>query len=196
MTDWNKLTKHLERRGYAVRRFPSAGQAAGYLDEQINGTTVAFGGSMTLKQMGLYGLLRSHNQAVWHWEGGSLDQAAGAEVYLTSANAVAETGEIINIDGNCNRVSSSLYGHKRVYFVIGSNKVAPDFESALWRARNIAAPKNAQRLGADTPCAAKGDRCYDCDSPGRICNALAVLWRKPRPIEVMEIILVEQALGY
>ena len=73
---------------------------------------------------------------------------------------------------------------------------SPDYDAALWRARNVAAPKNAQRLGKNTPCAAKGDRCYDCSSPERICRGLSVLWAKPNSIQTMELIVVEEALGY
>ena len=108
---------------------------------------------------------------------------------------LAETGEIVNIDGNCNRVASNMFGHDKVYFVIGSNKIAPDYDAALWRARNIASPKNAQRLGAATPCAAKGDKCYDCDAPGRICRGMTVLARKMGSCE-MEVVLVDEELGY
>ena len=106
---------------------------------------------MTVKEMGLYPRLAAHNQVVWHWEGGALRDAVLTDVYITSANALAETGEIVNIDGNGNRVSSTLYGHQKVYFLVGVNKVAPDFEAALWRARNVAAPKRAQSMGCRTP---------------------------------------------
>ena len=107
---------------------------------------------------------------------------------------MAETGEILNIDGTGNRVASTLYGHNKVYFIIGINKIAPDFESALWRARNIAAPKNAQRLNRNTPCAVKGDRCYDCKSPDRICRGLTVLWGPMMGMET-EIVLIDEPLG-
>ena len=80
--------------------------------------------------------------------------------------------------------------------MVGSNKIAPDYDAALWRARNIASPKNAQRLGMKTPCAAKGDRCYNCQSPDRICRALVVLWEKPKGTQEMELVLVDEALGY
>ena len=196
MTDWTKLMENLKRRGYQVRRFATAQEAADYLDGQIDQTTVAIGGSMTIKELGLYDRLASHNRAVWHWEGGSLEEAAQTQVYLSSVNGLAETGELINIDGAGNRVASTIYGHRRVYFVVGSNKIASDYDAALWRARNIASPKNAQRLGKQTPCAAKGDRCYDCQSPDRICRALTVLWEKPTGVEQMEVILVDQPLGY
>ena len=196
MTDLKKLSGTLEELGYTVRCFDTAAQAADYLDRQIDGRTVSFGGSVTLQEMGLYPRLSAHNQVVWHWEGGSLADAMTTDAYISSVNGLAETGEIINIDGTCNRVASTLFGHQTVYLVVGRNKIAPDYESALWRARNIAAPKNAQRLGKKTPCAAKGDRCYNCKSPERICKALTVLWGKPTAVARMEIILVDQDLGY
>ena len=196
MADLEKLTQNLQDLGYQVTHFATAQEAAAYLDSQIDQTSVAFGGSMTLKEMGLYPLLSRHNQVVWHWEGNSLEEAMGTETYITSVNGLAETGELINIDGTGNRVASTLYGHKRVYFVVGSNKIAPDYDAALWRARNIASPKNAQRLGMQTPCAVKGDRCYDCRSPQRICRALVVLWDKPKSAERMEVVLVDEPLGY
>ena len=124
-----------------------------------------------------------------------LQQAAGSEHYLLSANGIAETGEIINIDGAGNRVASAIYGHKKVWIVAGKNKLAPTYDEALWRARNIAAPKNAQRLHAKTPCAVKADHCYDCKSPGRICRALTVLWGAMMGSD-MEVVLVNEDLGY
>lgn len=195
MADIEKLRKNLEDRGIQSSYFATAQAAADYLDQQIDGTTVGIGGSMTVKVMGLYPRLSAHNQVAWHWEGDSLEEAAKTEVYLTSANGVAETGELVNIDGNCNRIASSVYGHKRVYFVVGINKIEPDYDRALWRARNVAAPKNAQRLGRKTPCAVKGDRCYDCKSPERICRGLSVIWGRPTPVEVMEVVLIGEELG-
>ena len=115
-------------------------------------------------------------------------------MYITSANGLAETGEVINIDGFGNRVASTLYGHKKLYFIIGRNKLAPTYDEALWRARNIAAPKNAQRLGKKTPCAVNGDRCSDCKSPERICRSLVVLWGPSRSLDT-EIVLVDEDLG-
>ena len=148
------------------------------------------------KRIGLAERLRTHNTLHWHWTGDG-DQAAAAtcQVYLSSVNGAAETGELINIDGNGNRVASSLYGHKKVWFIVGRNKLAPTYEEALWRARNIAAPKNAQRLGRKTPCAVHGDRCYDCKSPERICRGLVVLWEAVANME-MEVVLIDQDLGY
>ena len=196
MAQFDTVKKNLEERGYTVRTFATAAEAADYLDGAIDGTTVGFGGSMTVKGMGLYDRLASHNETHWHWVNGPAEREAAqtARVYITSANGLAQTGEIVNIDGAGNRVSATLYGHEKVYFVIGRNKVAPTYEEALWRARNIAAPKNAARLGKKTPCAVKGDRCYDCRSPERICRSLVVLWGPSVGGEV-EIVLVDEDLG-
>lgn len=200
MTDFSRVKQNLEARGFRVSVFATAAEAADYLDSAIDNTSVGFGGSVTLEQMGLYERLERHDRVNWHWrptvDGADARQAAmTAEHYITSVNGLAETGELINIDGTGNRVASTLYGHKKVWFVVGWNKLAPTYEEALWRARNIAAPKNAQRLGRKTPCAVKADRCYDCKSPERICRGLVVLWEAIGSME-MEVVLVDEALGY
>lgn len=123
-------------------------------------------------------------------------RAGGGQRALSALrHGIAETGEIINIDGAGNRVASAIYGHKKVWIVAGKNKLAPTYDEALWRARNIAAPKNAQRLRAKTPCAVRADHCYDCKSPGRICRALTVLWGAMMGSD-MEVVLVNEDLGY
>ena len=200
MTDFSRVKQNLEARGFRVSVFATAAEAADYLDSAIDNTSVGFGGSVTLEQMGLYERLERHDRVNWHWrptvDGVDARQAAmTAEHYITSVNGLAETGELINIDGTGNRVASTLYGHKKVWFVVGRNKLAPTYEEALWRARNIAAPKNAQRLKRKTPCAVKADHCYDCKSPERICRGLVVLWEAIGSME-MEVVLVDEALGY
>lgn len=195
------LKEKLEKNGFAVSVFAAGEEAAAYLNEQIDRTSVGMGGSMTIAALGLRESLSRHNIVFSHgFTPGAPDQvqrlAANAEVYLLSANGIAEdTGEILNIDGTGNRLSSSLYGHRKVYFLAGRNKISPDFHSALQRVRNVVAPKNAQRLGRKTPCAVRGDRCYDCDSPERICRGLTVLYRKMNSMD-MEVVLVDQELGY
>ena len=196
MPNYEKLRKNLEERGFDVTCFHTAAEAADYLDRKLDGKTVGHGGSMTLREMGLLERLQSHAQVRSHWSGDSFADAAAAPVYLTSVNGLAETGELINIDGTGNRVASTIFGHEEVYFIVGRNKLAPDYDKALWRARNIASPKNAQRLHKETPCAAKGDKCYDCNSPQRICRALTVLWEKPTGIGRGEVVLIDQDLGY
>ncbi len=194
---FDTVKKNLEDRGYAVEVFASGAEAAAYLDGAVDGKSVGFGGSMTLDQLGLYDALGKHNTVVWHWKqdaGPARREGMFTDVYLSSANGLAETGEIVNIDGNGNRVAATLFGHEKVYLVIGRNKLAPTYEEALWRARNIASPKNAQRLGKKTPCAVKGDRCYDCKSPDRICRGLVTLWGPMMGMET-EILLVDEDLG-
>lgn len=198
--DFSRVKKKLESNGFKVSVFPDKEAASAYLDKEIDGKTVGIGGSVTVSEMGLAELLKTHNTVCWHWIKGAdaaamMKGAGEAELYISSVNALAETGEIINIDGVGNRVSSIIYGHKKVYFVVGSNKLAENYEAALFRARNMAAPLNAKRIGTKTPCAAAGDKCYDCSSPERICNALSVLWKRPKGCEY-EIVLIDEALGY
>ena len=196
MADFTTVAKNLEARGFAVKTFATGAEAAAYLDGAIDGTTVGIGGSMTVQELGLHEKLSAHNEVHGHWVNGPAERAAAmtTQVYLTSANGLAETGEIINIDGAGNRVSSTLFGHQKVYFIIGRNKLAPTYDEALYRARNIAGPKNAQRLQKKTPCAVKGDRCYDCKSPERICRGLVVHWGPMMGMD-MEVILVDEDLG-
>ncbi len=184
--DFTTVEKNLYDRGFQVTIFENQEEAVKYLETQINGQTVGFGGSVTLEQMGLYEALQSHNQVFWHWRipegktGQEVKQAAAAaKVYISSVNALAKTGEIINIDGNCNRVSSIFYGHEKVYLILGENKIEEDYERALYRARNTAAPRNAKRLRINTPCAQKGEKCYDCKSPDRICRGFLFYGKSP-----------------
>lgn len=202
MIDFSNLRKNLEHLGYTVREFSTAKEASLYLTEAIQNCHVGFGGSKTLEAMGLFDLLSEKNAVHWHWfpqnnlsRAETLKKVRDAEIYISSVNGIAESGEIINIDGTGNRVAAISHGHQKVYLVIGENKIAPTFEDALYRARNVAAPLNAQRLGVDTPCAIKGEKCYDCDRPHRICRNLSVLWHKPTGAEY-EIILIHENLGY
>ena len=199
---FTKVAENLKDLGYQVSIFDTREQAADYLCGQIKDTTVGFGGSMTLREMGLYDRLAETNTVHWHWQpqgDTTVPQtrmlARDTQVYLSSVNGLAETGEIINIDGSGNRVAETIFGHKKVYFVVGKNKLAEDYDKALWRARNIAAPKNAFRLKTKTPCAEMGDQCYDCKSPARICRALSVLWCAPTGSQY-EVVLVKEDLGY
>ncbi len=199
--DPEMLKNTLEKNGFGVKIFDTAAEAADELDRELDGTTVGFGGSITLEQLGIYERLAAHNEASWHWRStdpaAARNAAAKAAVYLTSANAISETGEIINIDGSGNRVASMLYGHERVIIVAGTNKIAPDFASAMDRARNVAAPLNARRLARKTPCAlSEPMRCHDCSSPDRICCGAAVLYKKMGGIGKMDVYLIREPLGY
>ena len=199
---FEKVKQNLENLGYTVNIFETASNAASYLDSVIDGKKVGFGGSVTVAEMNLYDILGSHNIVTSHARipEGMTDAdmrmaSRGADIYISSVNGLSEDGEIINIDATGNRVASIFYGHEKVYLIIGKNKLSPDYDSALWRARNIASPKNAKRLGVKTPCAEKADKCYNCQSPQRICRGLTVLWQKPMKSDI-EILLINENLGY
>jgi NAD-dependent dihydropyrimidine dehydrogenase PreA subunit len=200
--DLTKTADALKKRGYEVSCFNTGAEAAEYLNGKIDGMTVGFGDSETLLQMHLFEMLQSHND-VYHpkypREGKNFYSTARdcltTDIFLLSANGLAETGEIVNIDGTGNRIAGSLYGHKKVYFVISRNKICPTLEEAAYRARNVAAPLNAERHGYRTPCAIKKDHCYDCKSPQRICSAQTIYWRKMNHTE-MEVVLIDEDMGY
>lgn len=197
------LTKtNLEKRGFTVSCFETGKEAVDYLVSVLKNEEIGIGGSVTIQQIGLYEELSKENKVYWPWKpiDGINDQnmrelAHRAKIYFSSVNGLAETGEIINIDGTCNRISATLYGPRKVFLIVGSNKIAPDYDQALYRARNIAAPLNCQRLNRKTPCAINGNQCYDCNSPERICRGLTVFWRKPGGSDY-EIILINEHLGY
>lgn len=199
MISINETVNNLKTRGFDAVYFDSGKEAVNYLASELKGQTIGFGGSMTLEALGLYERLGENNSVFFHWkreDEAVRGKADAAEVYITSANAIAQTGEIINIDGSGNRVASTLYGKKKIYIIVGINKLAEDYEKALWRARNIAAPLNARRLNKNTPCAKGELKCHDCKSSERICRGLVVLWNKMSSIEKAEVIIINEQLGF
>ena len=192
-----KAIKNFQLRGYTVQHFATGAEAAAYLNAQIDNTTVGIGGSMTAQELGLYETLSAHNQVFWHWKEPGWDplhKEITAKVFITSANAMTEGGEILNIDGRGNRLAGQIFGQKKVYIVAGTNKLCPDFESALFRARNTAAVTNCKRFPNKPPCQID-DKCHDCRSPERICRALVVQWMPMMDME-SEIVLIDEDLGY
>ncbi len=199
--DIEKTIANLNHRGFNAQYFSTKEEAAQALAASVHGATIGIGGSMTVQQMGLYELLSSDNEVFWHWKSedrlSAQMNAAHAKVYIMSANAISETGEIVNIDGNGNRVASMLYGHDRVIIVAGTNKLAPDLHAAVERARNIASPLNARRFGRKTPCVlTEPMRCHDCSSPERICSGMVILMEKMSSIRQTDVYLIGEDLGY
>ena len=193
-----KTIKSLQGRGFEAEEYATAADALAALCSELHGKKIAFGGSVTLKEMGAFEALSKDNDVYWHWVDRKPEQRqieCDAQVYITSANAVAETGEIVNIDGTGNRVANAMYGHEIVYVVVGVNKLTPDLHTAIDRARQIAAPLNAKRLALTTPCAADG-KCHDCRNPGRICNVMSILMGKPGGVQRCKVLLVHESLGY
>lgn len=190
-----KTIKNLELRHFKVSHFATGAEAADYLAQALQGQTVGIGGSKTVDQIGLYDKLDAE-KTFWHWKtpvNSAYTCGATADVYISGANAISEDGEIINIDGRGNRVSGTLYGHKKVYIVSSVSKICPDFDSALYRARNIASVENVKRFPYEIPCKLDG-KCHDCRSPQRVCNALVVLWGPMMGMET-EVVLIDEKLG-
>ena len=196
--DIEKTLKNLKARHFDVSVFDTGSEASEYLCREIGGAEVGIGGCKTAADLGLYGKLTDSGCRVyWHWEEPgweTLEKANAAPVYICSANAIAESGEILNIDGRGNRVSAITFGKKRVYIVAGTNKICPDFDSALYRARNVAAVQNLARFDKKVPCKFDG-KCHDCRSPERACNALTVLWGPMWDMEKVEVVLIKEELG-
>jgi len=180
---FTKVKTTLEKNGFRVTCFDTKTEARDYLMEKLSGQNLGFGGSMSLRDVGLRDAL--------------LPAAAGEKVntYLLSANALAETGEIVNIDGTGNRIAAAYYGPENLIYVIGRNKLQPDLASAIHRARNVAGPLNAKRLNKDTPCV-EDLKCHDCDSRDRICRGLAITWWPMKGFKSTEIVLIDEDLGY
>lgn len=192
--DVSKAEKALTGYGFGFHYFATKDEAVSYLRDTCAGKTVSIGGSMTMKELGFPENFADSTECHWHW----IDKGVYCQtpdIYLSSANALSETGEIVNIDGKCNRVAATLFGPKRCIFVCGVNKLRPDLQSAIERARNIAAPLNAKRLNKKTPCAFDG-KCHDCKSPERICRAMVIHMGVPSGFESCEVVLIGEKLGF
>ena len=166
------------------------------------GSSVTWGGSMTLTECGLMDALKTANYEIIDRDTAKTPEEARAmygkqvmaDYFLMSTNAITMDGELVNIDGRSNRVSCLCWGPQNVIIIAGMNKVALDVESALKRVRNFAAPPNAVRLNKNTPCAQTG-KCADCYSPDCICSQIVITRRSSTPNRI-KVILVGEELGY
>lgn len=162
---------------------------------------VGIGGSMTITQLELPQLLEKRGNIVYfHWLKTTPEEmdevrlmASHADVYLTSTNALTERGQLVNIDGVGNRVTSMIFGPKKVFVICGVNKIVEDTEQALNRIKENAY-KNARRLKLNTPCAVTG-KCNDCESPQRMCSVTTIIEKKPTKTD-LEVIIIGKKLGY
>ena len=163
------------------------------------GSSVTMGGAMSAQEIGLVEAVRSPDynfidRNAFEDRRAALLAGYDADVFLTSANAMTEDGILVNIDGNANRVSCIANGPKKVLVIAGMNKVCKDLDHAMKRARNVAAPINAQRFGLNTPCAKTGS-CMDCKSPDTICCQFLIT-RYSRHAGRIHVILVNDNLGF
>lgn len=198
-----KVIKGLESRGmegYYVKTKEEALKKA--LELIPEGSSVSWGGSMSIAEIGLSQVVCQGNYTVYNRvdakspeEKKQIEQKAfGCDYFLSSANAVTEDGILVNIDGFGNRVAAIANGPKYVVMIVGMNKVVRDVDNAVSRARNEAAPINAQRFDLDTPCCKTG-ACFDCKSPETICCQFLVT-RYSRPQGRIKVILVNENLGF
>ena len=165
------------------------------------GASVGWGGAMSAQQIGLIDAVRAGNYHTIDRETcrspqereQAMRDCFGADVFLTGANALSLSGEMVNIDGIGNRVGAIIYGPKEVLVIAGMNKVADTLEQAVVRARTVAAPRNQQRFLRETPCTVTGT-CADCKSADCICNQI-VITRHCRPAGRIKFILVGEELG-
>lgn len=196
--EYSQIRQNFERHGFTTQLFSSKEDACHYLINVLQNQTIGFGGSETLREMELFEALQQKNVVIWHNKIPTLPVrklANCTDIYITSANAITKNGEIVNIDGTGNRVAMTAFGPQSCYYIIGKNKITADISAAYSRCKNVAAPLNARRLGAKTPCAVKGDKCYDCNSPNRICRIISIIERPPLGMKC-EIIFVDQNLGF
>ena len=166
------------------------------------GSSIGWGGSASIEEIGLKSAVKNGNYAVIDREQSSSKEEAEklmraiffCDYFLASSNAVSEDGILVNIDGNSNRVAALCYGPKHVVMIIGMNKVVKSVEDAMSRARNTAAPLNAQRFDIDTPCKKTGC-CYDCKKPDTVCCQILIT-RYSSHVGRIKVILVEEDLGF
>ena len=195
-----KVIKGLESRNmtgyYAASREEAMIKALELIPE---GSSIGMGGCMSAIELGLVDVIRDGNyrfidRSKYEDQREAFLQTADADFFISSVNAMTQDGVLINIDGNSNRVSAIAHGPKKVLFIVSMNKVCTDLDSALKRARNVAAPINVQRLGLANPCAKTGS-CFDCKSPDTICCQFLITRFSRHPGRI-HVILVNDSLGF
>ena len=197
------LIKNLDKRGMEAYYVDNAEDALNMaLRFVAPGSSVSWGGSMTITDIGLIDALKVGDYTVLDRMAPMSDEekrelygkVATCDYYFMSSNAITMDGELVNIDGIGNRVASLIFGPTNVIIIAGMNKVVDNVDAAIERARNTAAPINTIRLNRKTPCTQTG-RCMDCMSPECICNQFVVT-RRSMPAGRIKIILVGEELGY
>ena len=198
-----KMIKNLKRRNFEAFYCPTAAEAVERVSAMIpDGSSVSWGGSMTIRDMGLTAALHKRDLTLLDRDLAETREEAqriyreafSADYYLSSVNAISEDGVIVNIDGNGNRVAAITFGPKHVILIAGLNKVTQDVQSALARARSTASPINAARFDIKTPCRTDGT-CHNCNSPESICNYIHFM-RNSHPAGRHTVVLVGEDLGY
>lgn len=192
--DLNALAKKLAARGFIPVVLANAEQAADEIFRLIpTDETVGTGGSVTLAQLGIKEKLAERGNRFF--DRSAYQSAAHADWFLSSANALTESGEIVNIDGSGNRVASLIFGVPNVIYAVGKNKIVKDFDAAVDRIRNYTCHLNAVRLGKTTPCAITG-KCGNCSGKECMCNVTSIMHHPTRYQEKVYVLLIDEELGY
>lgn len=206
-----KVIGNLKKNNMAAYYVESSAEAVSLVESLLkSGETISCGGSVTLAESGVFALMQSGKYNFLDRSGAKSPEEVAeiyrktfyADTFLTSANAITESGELVNVDGNCNRISAITFGPKSVIVVAGVNKLVPDIAAGFKRVKTVAAPKNTKRLGCNTPCVTLG-HCIKadapitegCDSPERICVNYVVSGRQ-RIKDRIKVIIVNEQLGY
>jgi hypothetical protein len=204
MNDLQKTIHALNKKGFHAELVPDAAAARDAVLALIDkDDTIGIGGSMTLEETGIFAAVTALGQTVYSTRVAAArgedplqarKDGMGADVYLTSTNALTTAGDLINIDGFGNRVAAMFYGPQKVIVVAGKNKIASNPHTAVARIKKVACPLNARRLHLNTPCAATGV-CTECDVPNRMCN-VTVRIQYPTYGKDIYVILIDDDFGY
>lgn len=202
--DLTKVAQALTGRGFEAVVMPDRARTRQTLLDSIpTRAVVGIGGSVTVRELGVIEQLEARgNEVIHHWQPGLTEETdrlirkkeGMADYYLTSANAITEQGDIINIDGIGNRVAHMIFGPENVIIVAGYNKIVSDIDAGIARSKEIAAVLNARRVGSKTPCAKTG-KCVDCDAPGRICRVVTIIQYRPWQTRI-KVVLANEKLGF
>lgn len=198
-----KLIKNLRQRHYEAFFCKNSEAIRKKVAELIpEGSSISWGGSASIRETGVTDMLKKGNYQIYDREDATTTEektsiyrkAFACDYYLSSVNAMSEDGQIVNIDGNGNRVAAITWGPRHVIFVVGLNKVCQDIDTAIKRARSVAAPINMARFDLKTPCQTDGS-CHDCKSQDSICNYISIM-RMSHPAGRHIVLLVDEDLGF
>jgi L-lactate utilization protein LutB len=203
-TTAERCVKNLVQHGFDAHFFPARDAAREAILKMVaHHQSFGFGGSETTRALGLVEALSARGKTLFdHWPAGLGPEEVveirknqmRADCFFTSANAIAATGEVVNVDGCGNRTNAMCFGPAKVVIVAGMNKVRPTLEAALARVREVAGPMRAKSLNMPTPCTKTGT-CHDCNTPQRICRITVILHRRPALTDV-SVVLIGEELGF
>lgn len=202
-----KTVENLKAKGFKTFLVKIASQACNLVEKLIEeGAEIGFGGSVTIEDMGLLDKLSASSKNITLYHRGLMDEQGvekslqfelihKAPWFASSANAITENGEIINVDGRGNRVAKTLFGTRHYICIAGVNKIVENIEKGLERVRTIAAPLNIKKLNRTTPCL-DGKPCAGCANVDNICRATVIHHLPPSGIDNFFVILINQSLGF